>query len=346
MSKHSKIRYLASLSRKTPFAHVENFCVGADIGLSEVSVEWVFSKLAISSPSIRDLLVMHAGNRLHAENYSRCIRHLGSSVAMLDVGKTRQHFEEGCSVVWRNVDHLIPPIRDVCAAISMSLGYPASTFANLYMSSDGRGVFGSHTDDHDVYAVQLAGTKLWDIDVKIGISGRIEANTSIGDVLYIRSGINHSVKKTSKGSIHLSLGVYPVDWERVINRAIHEAVIESLVKIPQSSDFLFSVEVMRLIFIKCINGELNYGDPSRSEVYFNYDKIASELYGSRTRLVLRLSQCIALTIRSETPYWRSPVPKNTDFRTNIANEIGFEMQRRHKSIAEEAQVESQKDPSE
>jgi ribosomal protein L16 Arg81 hydroxylase len=68
---------------------------------------------------------------------------------------------QGVSIVVNSIEHLVPQIAQLTAAIERELGI--RTNANGYVSFSKGGAFKPHRDEHDVLVVQVHGKKQWRI---------------------------------------------------------------------------------------------------------------------------------------------------------------------------------------
>ncbi len=148
----------------------------------------------------------------------------------------------GGSILINSINSVHDGLGRFIASIASSLGSFASV--NLYVSWRDVKAFHTHWDDHDVYILQLEGSKVWnlygetrksplprdaepnvDIPKKPKWTGRLES----GDVLFIPRGCWHDAivpeDCTGRGSMHLTLtfkefnSLDVIDWlqYRIIN---------------------------------------------------------------------------------------------------------------------------------
>ena len=132
----------------------------------------------------------------------------------------------GASLVTNDIDCLTPVMSGVSAALENRLS--GKVQANLYCSWQQRQAFGSHFDTHDVFAIHVAGEKLWNIyetrmdnpiahpkfksfgqDWHDSNRGAIAQQVLMrpGDLLYIPRGMYHDAMATSDGTIHIAFGL-------------------------------------------------------------------------------------------------------------------------------------------
>lgn len=150
----------------------------------------------------------------------------GREVLQPDAGRVMALLRSGASLVANDIDTLTPALAGVAAALENALD--AKVQANLYCSWRERQAFDSHFDTHDVYAVHVAGEKLWRLyetradrpiahprfksfgqdwhDENKGAVAQ-EVLMRPGDLLYIPRGVYHDALALSDGTIHIAFGV-------------------------------------------------------------------------------------------------------------------------------------------
>ncbi len=174
-----------------------------------------------------------------------------------DAEKVKSWLRRGASIVANDIDTLTPGLISAANALENRLG--GKVQSNLYCSWNQHQAFPTHFDTHDVFALHVAGEKVWRI-----YEGRLEnpiANESFnglshefhmenrgavaeeitlkaGDVLYIPRGLYHDALASSDGCIHLSFGVTNIIGFDVMSLLFEKAMTEPLFRqnIPASED--------------------------------------------------------------------------------------------------------------
>lgn len=125
---------------------------------------------------------------------------------------------------------------------------------NLYLTPPDSSAFGAHYDEHDVFIIQISGSKTWklsspaeDSPVEVLYPGRAEwlkkelpGKTKLhplpvpekewtitmqeGDLLYVPRGHVHQVQSEAEESLHLTVAVTVVTWYEVVVRALMETL--------------------------------------------------------------------------------------------------------------------------
>ena len=140
-------------------------------------------------------------------------------------------FGDGATIVLQALHRVWPPIIDFVGALAAELGHPVQ--ANAYVTPPQNQGFDDHYDVHDVFVLQVAGTKRWRIhapvwdaplrdqpwtDRRAAVQRAaaepplIEAVLEPGDCLYLPRGFLHAATALGGVSTHLTLGVHT--WTR------------------------------------------------------------------------------------------------------------------------------------
>ena len=130
--------------------------------------------------------------------------------------------QEGATLIIDRVDRKVPELAEFIAHLRQEIGYPLQV--NTYCSWPGKQGFNCHYDTHDVFILQIDGTKEWNVfkdtlkyPLKHQKSAKLsppdeppELNVILepGDVLYIPRGHWHYALALDRPSLHLTLGVH------------------------------------------------------------------------------------------------------------------------------------------
>lgn len=142
-------------------------------------------------------------------------------------GKVRELFAGGATVVFQGLHRTWRPIGDFVRALATEIGHPVQ--ANCYITPPQSRGFDDHYDVHDVFVVQVHGSKEWclhapalthplrdqpwdhrkDAVRRAAAEPPLEAVTlGPGDCLYLPRGFIHSAQALGGVSSHLTLGVH------------------------------------------------------------------------------------------------------------------------------------------
>jgi ribosomal protein L16 Arg81 hydroxylase len=143
----------------------------------------------------------------------------------------------GGTVILDAMHRLNPNLGQLCAKLNQQLGHQFQT--NLYLTpANGQG-FSAHWDNHDVFILQVMGSKNWKIekdrrafptrDVHMGKDGRelrgelYEFTLEQGDIIYIPRGFVHAADCGDSASLHITLGLTAISMHDMLNAAIKMA---------------------------------------------------------------------------------------------------------------------------
>ncbi len=147
----------------------------------------------------------------------------------------------GGTLVLDQVHRGEPKLARLCRVLASELGHRFQT--NLYLTpSNGKG-FSPHWDNHDVFILQVVGSKHWKIekrrrtypskDQSMGDEGRElrgEFHSFVleqGDVTYIPRGFVHAAECATEPSLHITLGVTGEHWDDLVYAAVRAAILQN-----------------------------------------------------------------------------------------------------------------------
>ncbi|MGW6027743.1 cupin domain-containing protein [Streptomyces sp. NPDC055099] len=140
-------------------------------------------------------------------------------------------FADGATLVLQALQRTWGPVADFSARLSTELGHPVQ--ANAYVTPPQNRGFDDHYDVHDVFVLQIEGTKRWLVrepvhpdplrdqpwtDRRDAVAEAAKSVPCIdtvlepGDVLYLPRGWLHAAQAQGEVSIHLTLGIH--GWTR------------------------------------------------------------------------------------------------------------------------------------
>lgn len=153
---------------------------------------------------------------------------VGASIAdQLDDTALWRHFHDGATLVLQALQRTWDPVGAFSARLAEELGNPVQ--ANAYITPPQNRGFDDHYDVHDVFVLQIQGTKRWVIrppvveaplrdqpwtDHRDAVCAAAEEKPLIdavlepGDALYVPRGWLHSATAQGGVSIHLTLGIH------------------------------------------------------------------------------------------------------------------------------------------
>ncbi|MFC9030209.1 cupin domain-containing protein [Streptomyces arboris] len=157
---------------------------------------------------------------------------VGATIAdQLDDTALWRAFADGATLVLQALQRTWEPVTDFSARLSAQLGHPVQ--ANAYVTPPQSRGFDAHYDVHDVFVLQIGGTKRWLVHEPVhpdplrdqpwtdhrsavaeAAQGVAHLDTVLepGDVLYLPRGWLHAAEAQGGVSVHLTLGIHT--WTR------------------------------------------------------------------------------------------------------------------------------------
>ena len=203
---------------------------------SLLSVEAIDRYLASTQPAYPDVFLVDAARELKSEEYS-----FPESDGRIDLPRAYQLFDSGATISLSRMHERIPELADLCRAVERTFSSHFQT--NIYLSPRNAQGFKTHYDSHDVFVLQIAGSKHWtlyDNGVELPLHGQgfnpathipgpvtSELTLKAGDMLYCPRGVFHAARSTDEVSLHITLGLIGKTWADVIIEAVSEACLAS-----------------------------------------------------------------------------------------------------------------------
>ena len=191
--------------------------------LSPDMVDELIAERGVRAPFIR---LAKEGHVLARDSYLDSAG-FGAEIAdQVDSAKVLGQLESGATVVLQGLHRLWPPLINFVRQAVDDIGHPVQ--ANAYITPPGNRGFDFHYDVHDVFVLQVSGTKRWIVhdpvhrhplpsqpwtDYRDQITERVtgtavlDVELSEGDALYLPRGWVHAAQTLDTTSIHLTIGV-------------------------------------------------------------------------------------------------------------------------------------------
>ncbi|GAA1127556.1 cupin domain-containing protein [Nocardioides aquiterrae] len=185
--------------------------------LSLDDADQLLTSTAIRTPSIR---LAKDGAVLPESAYTRGATLAGKPLTgLVDGRKALDLFADGATVVFQGLHRYWPPLTRLIAELELELGHPCQ--ANAYLTPPGSQGFAVHSDSHDVFVFQTAGSKLWEVH---GEDGADEVLLEPGLSLYLPTGTPHAARAQDTVSLHVTLGINQLTWRGLVERTLEDVV--------------------------------------------------------------------------------------------------------------------------
>jgi quercetin dioxygenase-like cupin family protein len=168
----------------------------------------------LTAPARRPMLrLVRDGVPVSVSDYTSSTRLGGVLVDdVVDVPRTLQLMADGATLVLQSLQHSWPPIARFCSELQSDTDHAVQ--ANCYLSPAGSTALARHCDGHEVFVLQIEGSKAWRVD-ELG-----DVTLEPGDVLYIPRGTWHEASAQNQFSLHLTIGVLAATYRAAIRRAL------------------------------------------------------------------------------------------------------------------------------
>ncbi len=149
-------------------------------------------------------------------------------------------FDEGATIIFGQLHRRVPALARLCVSIGKIFGSRVQT--NIYFTPPHAQGFKPHWDTHDVFVLQVAGTKDWSIyDTKVALPlkgqsfdpdqhepGPVSQQFELGpgDVAYLPRGLMHSATAGDHASLHITLGLTAYTWTDFFLESVAAAALE------------------------------------------------------------------------------------------------------------------------
>jgi ribosomal protein L16 Arg81 hydroxylase len=209
------------ITRQAPHYYRDLLCV-ADI-------DRMLSVSSIRSPDVR---VLRHGSEIPLSS-------LGGQGHAQMIEALYEKYRDGCTIAIQFLQERSRPLMRLCQ--SLAAEFSAAFQANVYLTPPHEQGLHTHYDTHDVFVLQTEGVKHWRVfqeTLRLPLAGQpyqdrtmgpgnllSEVDLHPGDALYVPRGYCHDAAAVDSTSLHVTVGVHPVTWARVLLGAL-EAIIE------------------------------------------------------------------------------------------------------------------------
>ena len=205
---------------------------------SLLSIDAIDRYLSTATPCRPDVFLVDAARELKPEDYSFPN---SEQPGRIDLPRAYQLFATGATISLSQLHDRLPSLAALCRAVEKTFSSHFQT--NIYFSPPRAQGFKTHFDSHDVFVLQVSGSKLWtlyDTGIVLPLRGQVfepskhapgpvtrEFTLHAGDLLYCPRGLYHSARSTDEASLHITLGLIGKTWADVMIEAVSEACLSS-----------------------------------------------------------------------------------------------------------------------
>ena len=178
------------------------------------------------------------GTPLPADAYTSRIPWGGSAFdGIADVPRVAAEHARGATIVLQGLHLYWRPAALFCRDLERRLGFPVQ--ANAYLTPAAAQGFAVHHDTHDVFVLQVEGSKRWRIHaplVELPLADQrwspelgahlgepvLDVTLTAGDTLYLPRGWPHEAVTDHADSLHLTIGLHPPTRLDALRAALEE----------------------------------------------------------------------------------------------------------------------------
>ncbi len=187
--------------------------------LSMDDVDALLTSSAIRTPSVR---LAKDGAVLPESAYTRGATLAGKPLTgLVDSRKALALFADGATIVFQGLHRYWLPITRLVAELELELGHPCQ--ANAYLTPPGAQGFAVHSDSHDVFVFQTAGSKQWEVH---GPDGKEDVLLEPGLSMYLPTGTPHAARAQDAVSLHVTIGINQLTWRGLVERSLQDLISE------------------------------------------------------------------------------------------------------------------------
>jgi hypothetical protein len=174
---------------------------------------------------------------------------------VVDPVKLFAEYRQGATIIMDDVHRMWPPLARLCAEIERFFNHPTQT--NVYLTPPGAQGFSAHYDTHDVFILQVAGSKHWRLypsPMQLPLAGTpfpfsgpdpgrpvSDFVLNAGDLLYLPRGHVHDAVTSDSLSLHVTLGINCYTWADLFMEALN-ALCKRDVRFRRSLPIGFAVD--------------------------------------------------------------------------------------------------------
>ena len=199
--------------------------------LTNDDLESIISYADLRYPAIQ---LARDGGYVASEAYTKNIQAGRDSFnGVPDIAKIQSEYRSGSSLVLNHLHRTWAPLRELCESLESDLTH--LVHANVYLTPADTPGFAPHYDTHEVFVLQVAGSKRWRVFqppltlphhsqpfTPTGYVPRplLELELKQGDLLYLPRGHVHAAHTSQVHSAHVTIGISVYTWVEVLSELI------------------------------------------------------------------------------------------------------------------------------
>lgn len=161
---------------------------------------------------------------------------------IVDPSRLFQQFADGGTIVFNQLHTLLPELAELCRSLEREISCRFQT--NIYLSPNQAQGFPAHYDSHDVFVLQVHGTKHWlvyDTPIELPFKGQpfrreetkpgavtMEFDLRPGDMLYLPRGMMHDAQTREGETAHITLGALTTSWTELLLEVVAKLALSDV----------------------------------------------------------------------------------------------------------------------
>ena len=179
-----------------------------------------------------DILVVDDSREIDPEDYI-------CADEKIDAVRVQRLFDEGATISLRQMQNKVPSLATLCRSAEQQ--FSCAFQANLYFSPPNAQGFKTHHDTHDVFILQILGSKHWqkyEPVVPLPLRGQgyywetppdgppvTDFTLRPGDLFYCPRGIPHNARASQEASLHISVGAMVGTWAELLLEVVADVAL-------------------------------------------------------------------------------------------------------------------------
>ena len=160
----------------------------------------------------------------------------------IDRGAVIRHYQNGATIIFPQLNLAVEELANFCRAFEHEFSCKVQT--NVYLTPQNSQGFKTHYDDHDVFIIQMHGSKRWRVYQKAvdkpfrgepfkaseHSAGDLDLSFTMkpGDCVYIPRGYMHdAVNVGEEPSLHITVGLLVKKWADLMLEVLSEVAINN-----------------------------------------------------------------------------------------------------------------------